>query len=115
MKRNTPLVLKAIFISQIKYVSHLGITPLYRRTVELAEYDQGCHNWRVMALNGDSGQLEEYRGRFQGLSGFPLGFVLGRISKISMFLLLDRGILAWKSHWTLSTMVPKLPFSFIAQ
>ncbi|KAG5044026.1 hypothetical protein AAZX31_03G188800 [Glycine max] len=83
-----PYVPKKQFLQYLDdYVSHFGITPLYRRTVELAEYDQGCHNWRVMALNGDSGQLEEYRGRFlvvatgettdpfvpelQGLSGFP--------------------------------------------
>lgn len=69
------------------YVSHFRITPLYRRTVELAVYDEGAKRWRVKAKNGESGEVEEYAGRFlvvatgettdpfvpevEGLSGFP--------------------------------------------
>ncbi|KAK7337387.1 hypothetical protein VNO77_17958 [Canavalia gladiata] len=69
------------------YVSHFRITPLYRRTVEVAEYDQGSEKWRVKTRNGDSGKVEEYSSKFlvvatgetsdpflpqiQGLSTFP--------------------------------------------
>ncbi|KAK4281091.1 hypothetical protein QN277_012626 [Acacia crassicarpa] len=46
------------------YVSHFRISPLYRRTVERAEYDEDGQKWRVEARNGDSGEVEEYSGRF---------------------------------------------------
>ncbi|KAI9119268.1 hypothetical protein K1719_009943 [Acacia pycnantha] len=46
------------------YVSHFRISPLYRRTVQRAEYDEGGQKWRVEARNGDSGEVEEYSGRF---------------------------------------------------
>lgn len=69
------------------YVSHFRINPLYRRTVEVAEYDnEGYGKWWVRARNEDSGEIEEYVGRFlvvatgencdpfvpevEGLSGF---------------------------------------------
>ncbi|MED6155266.1 hypothetical protein PIB30_003448 [Stylosanthes scabra] len=46
------------------YVAHFAISPLYRRTVEFAEYDEVAKSWRVKARNGDSGEVEEYVGRF---------------------------------------------------
>ncbi|XP_054811211.1 probable indole-3-pyruvate monooxygenase YUCCA10 [Prosopis cineraria] len=46
------------------YVSHFRISPLYGRTVERAKYDEGGQKWRVQARNGDSGEVEEYSGRF---------------------------------------------------
>ncbi|XP_061366529.1 probable indole-3-pyruvate monooxygenase YUCCA10 [Gastrolobium bilobum] len=46
------------------YVSHFRISPLYRRTVELAEYDEGSKKWKVKARNGDSGEVEEYASSF---------------------------------------------------
>ncbi|KAG2406626.1 hypothetical protein LR48_Vigan03g289400 [Vigna angularis] len=69
------------------YVSHFAIAPLYRRTVELAQYDDARRCWRVEARNGESGEVEKYCGRFlvvatgetsdpfvpavEGLSSFP--------------------------------------------
>ncbi|ESW35047.1 hypothetical protein PHAVU_001G202100 [Phaseolus vulgaris] len=69
------------------YVSHFAIAPLYRRTVELAQYDDSRRFWKVEARNGDSGEVEKYCGRFlvvatgetsdpfvpevEGLSSFP--------------------------------------------
>ncbi|KAK7284704.1 hypothetical protein RJT34_19456 [Clitoria ternatea] len=47
-----------------EYVSDFRINPVYRRTVEEAEYDEGCGKWRVRAMNGDTGEVEEYVGRF---------------------------------------------------
>ncbi|KAI4349602.1 hypothetical protein L6164_010168 [Bauhinia variegata] len=46
------------------YVSHFKISPLYQRAVELAEYDDGHQKWRVKARNWNSGEVEEYVGRF---------------------------------------------------
>ncbi|KAE9598267.1 hypothetical protein Lal_00004029 [Lupinus albus] len=46
------------------YVSHFRINPLYRRTVEMAEFDEGAQKWRVEARNGDNGEVEEYYGKF---------------------------------------------------
>ncbi|KAJ1390712.1 Pyridine nucleotide-disulfide oxidoreductase, class-II [Sesbania bispinosa] len=67
------------------YVSHFRITPLYNRTVEVAEYDEASLKWKVKARNG--GEVEEYSGKFlvvatgetsdpyipevEGLSSFP--------------------------------------------
>lgn len=46
------------------YVSHFRITPLYKRTVEVAEYDECSEKWKVIARNGDSGDVEEFVGKF---------------------------------------------------
>ncbi|KAI5425124.1 probable indole-3-pyruvate monooxygenase YUCCA10 [Lathyrus oleraceus] len=46
------------------YVSHFKINPVYHRTVEYAEFDEGCEKWKVKAVNKDSGEVEEYDGRF---------------------------------------------------
>ena len=46
------------------YVSHFKISPFYRRYVELAEYDEEKKKWSVKARNGESGEVEEYVGRF---------------------------------------------------
>lgn len=46
------------------YVAHFKINPLYHRTVENAEYDEGSEKWKVKAMNKDSGEVEEYEGRF---------------------------------------------------
>ncbi|KAI4349601.1 hypothetical protein L6164_010167 [Bauhinia variegata] len=46
------------------YVSHFNFSPLYHRTVELAEYDEDSMKWRVKAMNGDSGEVEEYAAKF---------------------------------------------------
>lgn len=60
-----PYVPKNHFLHYLDdYVSHFRIAPLYRRTVQLAEYHQGDQEWRVKALNGDSAQVEDYSGRF---------------------------------------------------
>ncbi|KAF7818248.1 putative indole-3-pyruvate monooxygenase YUCCA10 [Senna tora] len=45
------------------YVSRFTITPLYRRQVEEADYDEGARKWKVKARNIASGQVEEYSGR----------------------------------------------------
>ncbi|CAL0311069.1 unnamed protein product [Lupinus luteus] len=83
-----PYVPKKQFLQYLDdYVSHFRINPLYRRTVEVAEFDEGAQKWRVEARNGDSGEVEEYFGKFlvvatgetsdpfvpevQGLSSFP--------------------------------------------
>ncbi|MED6158904.1 hypothetical protein PIB30_037365 [Stylosanthes scabra] len=47
-----------------RYVSHFAISPLYRRTVEFAVYHQEAKSWSVKARNGESGEVEEYVGRF---------------------------------------------------
>lgn len=44
------------------YVSHFNITPLYKRNVVCASYDDG--KWNVKAMNGYSGEIEEHVGRF---------------------------------------------------
>ncbi|XP_016205125.1 probable indole-3-pyruvate monooxygenase YUCCA10 [Arachis ipaensis] len=46
------------------YAAHFAISPLYRRTVEFAAYDQEAKSWRVKARNEDSGEVEEYLGGF---------------------------------------------------
>ncbi|OIW13349.1 hypothetical protein TanjilG_02869 [Lupinus angustifolius] len=83
-----PYVPKKQFLQYLDdYVSHFRINPLYRRTVEVAEFDEGAQKWRVEARNGDSGEVEEYFGKFlvvatgetsdpfvpevEGLSSFP--------------------------------------------
>lgn len=47
------------------YVRNFNINPLYNRKVVLAEYVvDGDEKWRVKAENGNSGEVEEYYGRF---------------------------------------------------
>ncbi|KAJ0052823.1 hypothetical protein Pint_01066 [Pistacia integerrima] len=46
------------------YVSHFNITPLYQRSVQLANYDEDTKKWIVKAMNIVSDEIEEYRARF---------------------------------------------------
>lgn len=47
------------------YVSHFNISALYRRSVELASYDESAgKKWIVKARNLTSGEIEEYSARF---------------------------------------------------
>ncbi|GMI76061.1 YUCCA 10 [Hibiscus trionum] len=81
-------VSKDQFISYLDdYVSRFKITPLYRRTVESAEFDEATGKWTVKARNLGSDEVEEFNGRFlvvasgetsnpftpeiEGLDGFP--------------------------------------------
>ncbi|KAE8672254.1 putative indole-3-pyruvate monooxygenase YUCCA10 [Hibiscus syriacus] len=83
---------KEQFISYLDdYVSRFKITPLYRRCVESAEFDEATEKWIVKARNLDSNEDEEFKGRFlavasgeasnphtpeiEGLKSFP-GLVL---------------------------------------
>ncbi|KAK8614585.1 hypothetical protein V6N13_068385 [Hibiscus sabdariffa] len=83
---------KEQFISYLDdYVSHFKITPLYRRCVESAEFDEETGKWIVKARNLGSNEVEVFKGRFlavasgeacdpytpeiQGLKSFP-GLVL---------------------------------------
>ncbi|KAK7396836.1 hypothetical protein VNO78_17997 [Psophocarpus tetragonolobus] len=60
-----PYVPKNQFLQYLDhYVSHFQITPLYRRTVERAQYDHASHTWMVQARNLDSSQLEDYSSSF---------------------------------------------------
>ncbi|KAK7290794.1 hypothetical protein RIF29_05489 [Crotalaria pallida] len=109
-----PYVPKKEFLQYLDdYVSHFGISPLYKRTVELAEYDEGEKKWRVRAMNGDSGEVEEYYGRFlvvatgetsdpfvpdvEGLRSFPgkvihsTGFKCGKEFKDEQVLVVGSG------------------------
>ncbi|TKY61836.1 indole-3-pyruvate monooxygenase YUCCA10 [Spatholobus suberectus] len=109
-----PYVPKEQFLQYLDdYVSHFGIAPLCRRTVELAEYDEGSGKWRVRARNGDSGEVEEYCGRFlvvatgetsdpfvpevEGLGSFPgkvlhsTGFASGKEFKDEHVLVVGSG------------------------
>ncbi|KAL5982693.1 hypothetical protein ACLOJK_016769 [Asimina triloba] len=56
---------KKDFINYIdQYVTHFKLSPLYRRSVESAEYDEASGRWAVKARNLGSDEVEEYRGRF---------------------------------------------------
>lgn len=46
------------------YADHFGIHPLYRRYVESGSFDESKKKWNVLVRNGESGELEEYSGRF---------------------------------------------------
>ncbi|GLT62762.1 hypothetical protein SLA2020_353720 [Shorea laevis] len=46
------------------YISQFNITPLYRRCVEEASFDEGSKKWAVKARNLSCGEVEEYFGRF---------------------------------------------------
>ncbi|KAB2069961.1 hypothetical protein ES319_A08G126100v1 [Gossypium barbadense] len=53
------------FVSYLDdYVSRFKISPLYRRTVESAEFDGETGKWIVKARNLGSGEVEELEGRF---------------------------------------------------
>lgn len=47
-----------------EYVSRFNITPLCKRAVESAAYDEGTGKWNVTARMEDSGEVEEYSGKF---------------------------------------------------
>lgn len=47
-----------------EYVSHFKITPMYRRVVELASYDQKTERWNVRVRNINSDETENYSGKF---------------------------------------------------
>ncbi|KAH7520835.1 hypothetical protein FEM48_Zijuj08G0188100 [Ziziphus jujuba var. spinosa] len=56
---------KATFLSYLEnYVSKFNINPLYRRSVELASYDEGEKQWRVEAKNFASGETEVFYADF---------------------------------------------------
>ncbi|XWS76492.1 hypothetical protein CRYUN_Cryun01aG0181100 [Craigia yunnanensis] len=56
---------KEQFVSYLDdYVSHFKISPLYRRCVELAKFDEASKKWIVKARNLGSGEVEEFTGRF---------------------------------------------------
>ncbi|KAE8685206.1 putative indole-3-pyruvate monooxygenase YUCCA10 [Hibiscus syriacus] len=80
------------FISYLDdYVSRFKISPLYRRAVESAEFNEATGKWTVKARNFGSGEVEEFLGRFlvvasgetsnpftpkiEGLDAFP-GYIL---------------------------------------
>lgn len=46
------------------YVSHFNISPLYQRSVELANYDEESKKWIVKARNIVSDEIEEYKAKF---------------------------------------------------
>lgn len=46
------------------YVSHFNITPLYKRKVEFAKFDEFTKKWNVKVRNGNSDKLEEYFCKF---------------------------------------------------
>ena len=46
------------------YAYHFDIRPMYRRSVESGRFDESEKKWNVVVRNGDSGELEEYSGRF---------------------------------------------------
>ncbi|KAK8532566.1 hypothetical protein V6N13_131885 [Hibiscus sabdariffa] len=53
------------FISYLDdYVSRFKISPLYRRSVESAEFDETTGKWTVKARNLGSDEVEEFKGRF---------------------------------------------------
>ncbi|XP_022771035.1 probable indole-3-pyruvate monooxygenase YUCCA10 isoform X2 [Durio zibethinus] len=56
---------KEQFISYLDdYVSYFEISPLYRRCVVLAKFDEASKKWIVKARNLSSGEVEEFTGRF---------------------------------------------------
>ncbi|XP_027352705.1 probable indole-3-pyruvate monooxygenase YUCCA10 [Abrus precatorius] len=126
-----------------EYVSHFGITPLYRRTVEYAEYDEGCEKWRVKAINGETDEVEEYFGRFlvvatgettdpfvpqvKGLSSFPgrvlhsTGFSSGKEFKDEHVLVVGSGnsgmeiALDLVNHGAKTSIVVRSPVHFLSR
>lgn len=56
---------KTLFIRYLDdYASHFHIDPLYKRTVQSATFDRLSDKWKLKAKNADSGEIEEYVGRF---------------------------------------------------
>nr|GMD23610.1 probable indole-3-pyruvate monooxygenase YUCCA10 [Ipomoea batatas] len=56
---------KKQFISYLdQYVENFKITPRCERAVESAVYDEGAGKWEMRARMADSGEVEEYSGRF---------------------------------------------------
>ncbi|XWS36226.1 hypothetical protein CRYUN_Cryun20dG0067200 [Craigia yunnanensis] len=56
---------KKQFVSYLDdYVSHFKISPLYRRCVELAKFDEASKKWIVKARNLGSAEVEEFTGGF---------------------------------------------------
>lgn len=58
---------KQQFVSYLDdYVSHFEISPLYRRCVEFADFDEASRKWIVKARNlgGSSSEVEEFTARF---------------------------------------------------
>lgn len=56
---------KAQFIQYLDdYVSHFKISPLYQRSVELANYDEVTKMWHVKVKDGTTSEIEEYGCRF---------------------------------------------------
>ncbi|XP_019188262.1 PREDICTED: probable indole-3-pyruvate monooxygenase YUCCA10 [Ipomoea nil] len=47
-----------------QYVSNFNIIPRCKRAVESAGYDEGTGKWNVTARMADSGEVEEYSGKF---------------------------------------------------
>lgn len=46
------------------YVTHFSISPMYLRRVELATFEENQKKWKVKVRNVESGEEEEYSGRF---------------------------------------------------
>ncbi|OIT37379.1 PREDICTED: probable indole-3-pyruvate monooxygenase YUCCA10 [Nicotiana attenuata] len=46
------------------YVSHFNISPLYKRRVESAYFEESTRKWNVKVRNGNSGDVEEYFSKF---------------------------------------------------
>ncbi|MCD9558765.1 hypothetical protein HAX54_016350 [Datura stramonium] len=46
------------------YVSYFDITPLYKRRVESAKFEESTGKWYVKVRNGNSGEVEEYSSKF---------------------------------------------------
>ncbi|CAN4091463.1 unnamed protein product [Withania somnifera] len=46
------------------YVSYFDITPLYKRTVESAKFEESTRKWKVKVRSGNSGEVEEYSSKF---------------------------------------------------
>ncbi|KAK7259461.1 hypothetical protein RIF29_25069 [Crotalaria pallida] len=139
-----PYVPKKQFLQYLDdYVSHFRISPLYKRIVELAEYDEGEKKWRVRAMNGDSGEVEEYYGRFlvvatgetsdpfvpdvEGLSSFPgkvihsTGFKSGKEFKDEQVLVVGSGnsgmeiALDLVNHGAKTSIVVRSPVHFLSR
>ncbi|CAJ1879825.1 unnamed protein product [Sphenostylis stenocarpa] len=139
-----PYVPKNQFLQYLDdYVSHFAIAPLYRRTVELAQYDASSCRWRVEARNGDSGEVEEYCGRFlvvatgetsdpfvpevEGLSSFPgkvihsTGFASGKEFKDEHVLVVGSGnsgmeiALDLVNHGAKTSILVRSPVHFLSR
>ncbi|WCJ21422.1 Flavin-containing monooxygenase family protein [Euphorbia peplus] len=60
-----PYIPKSLFIDYLDhYVSRFNISPLYRRRVELAAYDEHSMKWNVRVTNLCSGEMEDFSSKF---------------------------------------------------